>query len=101
MDENRMLVCCENGVLDLELGLFRDGMPDDYCTLSTNLHFTNFNQKDEEIEYMEEYLTKVFPNPNIRKYFIDMASASLQGGNIHKRIFICTGKRRCFKIYNV
>jgi phage/plasmid-associated DNA primase len=90
-NENRMLVCCENGVLDLENRLFREGRPDDYCTMSTGRHFKEFDPKGPENADLDDYLEKVFTNPNIRGYWLDMITSCLQGGNVHKRIFICTG----------
>ena len=89
-DTNTMLICCENGVLDLETGLFRDGRPDDYCTMTTGKHYRECSQDEEE--ELDAYLEKVFPNENIRNYALDMYTSCLQGGNIYKRIFCCTGE---------
>jgi phage/plasmid-associated DNA primase len=89
---NTMLVCCENGVLDLELGIFRDGKPDDYCTISTGQYYQEYEDGDVALTDLEEDLIKTFPNPNLRNYFLDMSASCLEGGNTNKRIFICTGK---------
>lgn len=91
MNENRMIVTCENGVLDLKLGIFRDGRPDDYSTFSTGQHYHNYNAGDEDIAELDDLLIKVFPNANRRNYFIDMATSCLQGGNVNKRFIIGTG----------
>lgn len=90
-DANRMLICCENGVLDLEMGIFRDGTPDDYCTLSTGIYYREYDPEDPEVIELDEYFLKIFPNKNLREYYFDMASSCLQGGNVNKRIFMCTG----------
>lgn len=91
MNENRMILTCENGVLDLELGIFRDGRPDDYSTFSTGIYYHEYNPNDDDVQDLEEFLVKVFPNENRRKYFVDMATSCLQGGNVNKRFIISTG----------
>jgi len=91
MNENRTILTCENGVLDLELGIFRDGRPDDYSTFSSGIHYHEYNEQDEDVLELEDFLCKVFPNKNRRQYFIDMATSCLQGGNVNKRFIIGTG----------
>lgn len=91
MNENKNIIVCENGVLDLELGIFRDGRPDDYATFSTGIYYHTYNPRDDDVLEVEDFLEKVFPNINRRNYFVDMASACLQGGNVNKRLIIATG----------
>ena len=92
IDENRMLLGCENGVIDLETGTFRDGRPDDYVTFSTGQYYQKYNPNDEEVRELEDCLMKIYPNENRRKYFEDFMASCLQGGNIHKRFLIMTGE---------
>lgn len=92
MNENTMLMCCENGVLDLDLGIFRDGRPDDYCTFSTGRYFEDFEEGDATVMEFDECIQKIYPNPNLNSYFYDMAASCMEGGNVNKRIFICTGE---------
>jgi phage/plasmid-associated DNA primase len=91
MNENRMIFCCENGVLDLELGLFRDGRPDDYCTFSCGQYYQEYHAQDDDVLFLEDFLLKTYPNKNIRDYNIDALTACLQGGNVNKRIYMGTG----------
>lgn len=90
-DENPNLLCCENGVLDLELEKFREGRPDDFITYSTNIHFQEYDINDEEVIEYKDYVRKVFPNQNRRNYFLDFMTSLLKGGNIHKRFLVFTG----------
>jgi len=92
MDENRMLFVCDNGVLDLELLLFRDGRPDDYMTFSCNVPYPkDSTHDDDEVKEVDNYLRKVFPNKNLRDYFLDTSCATMEGGNVNKNFVIGTG----------
>ncbi len=92
IDENKLLFVCENGVLDLELMCFRDGRPDDFCTISCNVTFPrNASPEDDEYIEVQDYLRKVFPNVRIRKYFKDTACGCLEGGNVNKTFIVGTG----------
>lgn len=92
IDENHNLLGCENGVLDLELETFRDGRPDDYITFSTGIYYREYRDDDDEVRELDDYLLKVYPNKNRRKYFLDFTASCLQGGNVNKRFLIATGK---------
>jgi phage/plasmid-associated DNA primase len=91
INENRSLIGCENGVLDLEVGVFRSGRPDDYITFSTGLNFNKeYTYDHPDIKDLDKYLSEVFPNKNRREYFLDFLCATLQG-NDHKRFLVATG----------
>lgn len=90
-DENKQIFGCENGVLDLELDTFRPGTPDDYLTFSCGLEYVDYAPDSPEIEEIDEFLAKVFPNENIRNYFLDVSCSCLQGGNKNKKFIVNTG----------
>ena len=90
-DENKMIFGCENGVLDLQLNTFRPGVPDDHLTFSSGLNFTEYSPDAPEIQDIDDFLEKVFPNPNIRNYFLDVACSCLEGGNLNKKFIVNTG----------
>lgn len=90
-DENRQLLCFENGVLDLKDCVFRDGRPDDYCTFTTGIDFQAYRDDDEEMIELENHLNKVYVNPNLKNYFLDFMASCLEGGNEGKTFLIATG----------
>ena len=90
-DENKLIFGCENGVLDLELNTFRPGVPDDYLTFSCGIHFTEYAPDSPELQDIDDFLEKVFPNSNIRNYFLDVACSCLEGGNLNKKFIVNTG----------
>lgn len=91
INEKRNLLGCENGVYDLEIGLFREGRPDDYITFSTKIDYINFNNRDRNVIELNDFLDKIFPNENLKYYFLHSAAACLRGGNDDKRFIIYTG----------
>ena len=90
-DENKMLWGCENGVLDLELCIFREGRPDDNITYSCGHCYKPYEEDSEEIKDIDEYFRKVFVNANIREYFLNSMALCMQGGNLLKRFYVATG----------
>ena len=92
LDENKKLFVCENGVLDLELGLFRDGRPDDFCSMSCQIEYPQTaSREDDEVKDVDEFFRRIFTNAARRDYFLDIASSCLQGGNIYKTLLFNTG----------
>ena len=79
------------GVIDLELGVFRNGRPDDYITFTTGLNFNKeYTYDHPDVKDLDKYLEEVFPNKNRREYFLDFLCGTLQG-NDHKRFLVATG----------
>lgn len=60
LDSNKRLIGCKNGVLDMNTKEFRDGRPDDYISLCTNIHFPDCVSKEDRDE-LREYFRKLFP----------------------------------------
>lgn len=91
VNENKQIWVCENGVLDLDLCLFRDGRPDDYMSFSCGLNYHKYSKNDDEMIELKDLFRKVFPNANLRRYFKDVACAAMEGGNKNKTFIVGTG----------
>jgi P4 family phage/plasmid primase-like protien len=91
LDSSPNLVGFTNGVLDLKEGCFREGRPDDFLSMSTGYDFRVVEDSSPEMEEVDEYLLKVFPDQAIREYFLDQACILLKGGNIQKKVSILSG----------
>lgn len=90
-DENRFLWVCENGVLDLKEGIFRDGKPEDYCTYSCGYNYQEYTSDDPDVLEVEKYFSEVFPNPNLGNFFLDNLCSVMEGGNPQKGFMWSTG----------
>jgi len=91
LDKDRMKVAFENGVYDLEENIFRDGLPEDYISTKMPVAYRVFKRTDEAVKQLELYLEQVFPDPTVRKYFLDVYSEIFEGGNSRKIVLIWTG----------
>lgn len=90
-NNNIYLLGFKNGVLDLEMLEFRDGRPTDYITLTTDYEFREVGERDEEMRLIDDYLLRVFPNEELRNYFLDHVCSCLRGGNVNKKVLVWSG----------
>lgn len=91
IDENPYLLCFTNGVYDLKSQYFRDGCPDDYCTLCTGYEYIEYNPNDECVKQINEFMTAVIPNDKIRKYLFTLLSTTLSGCISEEGFYVFTG----------
>ena len=95
MDENKQLLGFDNGVYDFKQKCFRRGLPEDYISFTTKTNYLAFDpQKQEHIEIkaeIDDFMKKVFPNKDLRKYMWDHAASTLMGDNINQKFIIYTG----------
>jgi hypothetical protein len=81
MDSNPYLLCFNNGVVDFKEKIFRRGLPEDYITKSTNIDYIPLNPA-KHMQIMNEindFMTKLFPRPNLRKYMWSHLASALIG----------------------
>ena len=109
-DSNLDLLGFENGVYDLKQDEFREGRPEDYITMSNKITLP-VDKEDlpiklddllvkmrETIEHYEEleedlmdFLEKIIPNENLRRYTLRFISKCLSGENRDEGFYIWTG----------
>jgi P4 family phage/plasmid primase-like protien len=92
LDSRPHLIGFENGVYDLRMHEFRDGIPDDYITYSTGRHYIPFNSKSEEAQEIDKFLSQVFTNSVVFKYIKDMFACVLDGSVRQEKFYIFNGK---------
>lgn len=92
LDSRPHLLGFENGVYDLRMHEFRDGLPDDYITYSTGRHYIPFNAKSEEALEIERFFSQVFTNQAVNRYMKDMLASMLDGSIRQERFYIFNGR---------
>lgn len=72
-------IACEDGVMDFKLGIFRDGRPEDKCSISTGRYIKKFFNKHgkpkhnikEYVEHLRQiklHFKRLWPNTKVRNY---------------------------------
>ena len=86
LDQERHLICIENGVLDLDTGKLTEHDPDLMMTKLAPVRFDSFSQCPKWMEFLETFL----PDEELRDYVQKAAGYSLTG---------YTGERKFFFLY--
>ena len=92
LDSRKHLIGFDNGVYDLKMHIFRDGMPDDYISHSTNKDYIPYNPLLQEIEEINNFFSKLFTNESIKNYVLDILCCIIDGSIIQERFYIFTGE---------
>ena len=91
LDENRDLLCFNNGVYDLKNDIFREGRPEDYISLCTNINFKSYDENDININKVKHFLSDIQPDEDMRDYITDLMASCLQGHTPDEKFHIWTG----------
>ena len=91
LDTNKYLIGFKNGVYDLKNHKFRQGMPEDYISRSLGIEYKDFDPDGDEVRIVYDFLEKVFPNSNVRTFFLNIYCDIFVGGNQRKQIMFWTG----------
>lgn len=93
LNANKETIAFNNGVLELNTMLFRNGKPEDYISFSTELDFDPARPHTEYPAWpaVEKFLHQILPNQKVREYFMDHLATNLFGGNPAQKFHILTG----------
>jgi hypothetical protein len=79
LNTNYKLICFENGVYDLDKGVFRDGKPDDYLSLSTGYKYIKHHPDDERVDHIKKFLNQILPDKKVQDFLIGQFAECLGG----------------------
>jgi P4 family phage/plasmid primase-like protien len=91
LDTNVNLIGFENGVYDLEHGLFRKGNPDDYISFSTQVNYEEFESDNELVQEANTFVQQVLPNKDVREYMLHLLASFLDGKITEEKFHIWWG----------
>lgn len=93
-ESTKTLLCFKNGIYDFEKNEFRNGIPEDYISKCTGIRYIEIDRNNELhikiINYCEDFMKKLFPSPELRRYMWDHLASCLLG----------TTHDQTFNIYN-
>ena len=91
LDTNFYLLGFNNGIYELKTGILRDGRPDDYVSMSTNIDKIDFDPDHDFWNDIKKFIDTVFFDEEVREYFLLFLASCLQGHNAEEKFRIWTG----------
>jgi len=92
VDKNTDLLCCSNGVINVNTGEFRKGYPEDYITKCTDIDYLLPSYREKKLEEeVNEYWKRLFPDESVGKYVWEVFASALSGNNINQQFYIFLG----------
>jgi len=86
LDSNPYLMCFKNGVWDFKEKVFRAGRAEDYISKCTNIDYRPLDRKRDSkiITEIEDFMAKLFPIEQVRKYMWEHLASTLIGVNLNQ-----------------
>lgn len=91
LDTNKYLIGFNNGVYDLENGLFREGRPEDMVSMTTGYDYIPYDPMDSKVTMIYEMFKKIFVNPEVKEYMWAILGSCLLGENPRQEVYFLTG----------
>lgn len=92
LDCNPTLMAWNNGVYDCRTGIFRDGSPFDFISMTTGIDYVPYQSFGHEIkEELHTFLSSIFVDKTHLLYSLQQMALSLNGVNKAQSFFILTG----------
>jgi len=95
LDTNPNLLCCKNGVIDFENKEFREGLPDDYVSLCTNINYVPIDLNNANhvriTGEINDFMEQLFPDKALKKYMWEHLASVLIGKNVNQTFNIYNG----------
>jgi phage/plasmid-associated DNA primase len=104
---NPFLFGCKNGVLELRAAgadgrdhvIFRQGRPEDYVSFLAGqnlpemgpIEYHPYDAADPRQAEIADFFTKLFPDPDVRRYTLRLLASCLEGANREQCFYVATG----------
>ena len=108
LNKDPLLFACRNGVLQLRVKteenpmehvVFRPGIPEDYLSFLAGYNFPEhaaicyipYDKSNPVFEEIYEFFDKIFPNTDLRDYFLRLLASCLEGANREQQYYTWEG----------
>tara|TARA_B110000285_G_scaffold44291_1_gene49304 strand:+ start:1 stop:1161 length:1161 start_codon:yes stop_codon:yes gene_type:complete len=88
---NLDLLGFENGIYELDTGIFRAGRPEDYITMSTKNEYVEFTMDHPKVQEVIKFFSEIYTIDNVREYMLTLLSTFLSGSVKEEKFHIWTG----------
>jgi len=92
LDKNAWIIGFKNGVYDLKNHIFRAGIPEDYISLQMPIDYSEYDENHYMVKEVHSFLEKIFPDREVRDYFINTSCEVFVGGNQKKHVLFWSGE---------
>lgn len=93
LNKDAYLVAFKNGVYDFTNDIFRDGNPEDYLSVAIPIEYIDYRSSvHPSVMDVDDFFRKVFPDKEVRDYFLDQTCQVFVGGNHDKVMLFWTGE---------
>lgn len=92
LDKKLHLICFSNGVYDLQQGIFREGLYEDYLSMCTGIEYRPREQIPEYYDAVYSMLRENHPNEEDFQYLLKLYASCLQGNREEESFHILKGK---------
>lgn len=89
IDSNPYLIAFQNGVYDLRAHVLRAGRRTDYLCKVLPVNYVR--PSPAQLDVLEKFLIQVFPDREVRDYFLEISSEIFEGRNARKIVLFWTG----------
>ena len=81
LDVNPHLLCCKNGVYDFKENIFRNGIPEDNISMSTNIDYKPIDlvKQSNKVNEINTFMDQLFPEKPLCEYMWDHLASTLLG----------------------
>ena len=93
LDTNQSIIAFNNGVFDLSTMRFRDGIPDDYASMTTNYDFQSAIDDHVRAEILE-FIKAISLNEECAEYLLKVLAYMLHGNKYLEYFWFFCGKGR-------
>jgi len=92
LDKNAWIIGFKNGIYDLKNHVFRAGIPEDYISLQMPIDYSEYDEDNHMVKEVHSFLEKIFPDREVRNYFLNISSEVFVGGNQKKHVLFWSGE---------
>ena len=91
LDTNNDLIGFTNGVYDLKNTQFRNGRPEDYISMSTEIEYIPYDANNQKIKEIMDFYSTVFVKETVREYIFKTTASFLGGSTKDEQFYIYSG----------
>lgn len=91
LDENYDIIGFNNGVFDLKKGVFREGQPEDFLTMTTGLDYQPLDTDSEEFISCMKLFDDIHPDKDTREYVYSLFSTFVAGHHKEETLHLFNG----------